>query len=62
MMTEIHAKPLKSSSSKNDTPLATEEGQIEVKKKTVEKEPMTGATGNPVDKKKKEKKKALKRL
>ena len=62
MMTEIHAKPTKSSTSKSDTPLATEEGQTEPKKKTIEKEPMTGAMGNPVDKKKKEKKKALKRL
>ena len=61
MMTDIHAKPAKSSSKKTDSSLGEDEEETETKKRAVEKGGAVAAATS-IDKKKKDKKKALKRL
>ena len=62
MMTEIHAKASRSASSRTDVAGPSEDSEIDSKKRAVDKSSATGATASVTDKKKKEKKKALKRL
>ena len=63
MMTDIHAKPSRASSTRSDLSVTTKEGdETETKKPTIDKSSGASGTTSVVEKKKKEKKKALKRL
>ena len=63
MMTDIHAKPSRVSSTRSDLSVTKKEGDaIETKKPAIDKSSGACGTTSVVEKKKKEKKKALKRL